>query len=97
MFLKDRIYLKIIYFLKQGMFLNLSNPKRFTEKIQLYKLKFRNQLVTKCSDKILVRNYIKSLGIDLIIIPLISSFNRIEDICLEDLPQNFIIKLLSWI
>ena len=42
-----------------GYKLNLDNPQTFNEKIQWLKLYYRNPLMTKCADKVGVREYIK--------------------------------------
>ena len=53
--------LKLMFRLKQGYSLNLEDPQTFNEKIQWIKLYDKNPLMAKCSDKYLVRNYIKEL------------------------------------
>ena len=50
-FVPDKIMIKIQYFIKTGRNLNLKNPKRYTEKLQWYKLFHRTPLMSKCSDK----------------------------------------------
>ena len=54
-FVPDKTMVKLQYRIKTGRKLNLKNPKRFTEKIQKYKLEYRNPLMHKCSDKYEVR------------------------------------------
>ena len=44
-FLPDRTMLKIQYRIKLGRKLDLKNPQRFTEKLQWYKLYYRNPLM----------------------------------------------------
>ena len=56
-FLPDKIMLPIQYRLKLGSKLNLRNPRRFSEKIQWYKMNYRNPLMNQCVDKYLVRVY----------------------------------------
>ena len=43
--------------------LNLKSPVRYTEKIQWYKLNYRDPLMTKCSDKLTVQEYVQSKGL----------------------------------
>jgi hypothetical protein len=46
-----------------GYFPNLYAPKSFNEKIQWLKLNYKDNLLTKCTDKYLVRKYIaKKIG-----------------------------------
>ena len=50
------------YWIKLNRVPNLRNPKRFTEKIQYYKLSYRNPKMKVCVDKYLVREYVESCG-----------------------------------
>ena len=61
-FIPDKPMIKLQYFFKTGRRLNLQNPKRFTEKIQWYKLYYKNPLMIQCVDKYDVREYVKSKG-----------------------------------
>ena len=57
---------KMIYIqscISTGRYLNLLIPKHFTEKLQWYKLYYINKLLTQCTDKYLVRDYILSRDI----------------------------------
>lgn len=88
----DELMIRIQYFIKTGRMLDLESPKRYTEKIQWYKLYYRNSLLPLCSDKYSVRGYIKSKGYDGILNELYAVYHSIEDIDLESLPKSFIIK-----
>ncbi|MCM1139926.1 MAG: hypothetical protein NC453_15275 [Muribaculum sp.] len=57
----DRIFLSLIYLAIVKRWPNLSHPKRFTEYIQVYKMKCRIPDMMRCVDKYEVRNYIKEL------------------------------------
>jgi len=56
----DAPMIRLQYRIKTGNRLNLKNPKRYTEKLQWYKLNYRTALMTRCSDKYTVRSYILS-------------------------------------
>lgn len=71
---------------------NLKEPKRFTEKLQWYKLNYRTPLMTQCADKYLVREYIKEKGYENILVQLYKVCNSYEEIDFEKLPQSFVIK-----
>ena len=60
--MSDEKMIKIQYRLKTGRKLNLKNPIRYTEKLQWYKLYYKNPLMAKCADKWEVREYIKNKG-----------------------------------
>ena len=50
-FIPDKPMLRIQYKLKLGRNLNLKTPKRFTEKLQWYKLYYRNPVMKYCVNK----------------------------------------------
>ena len=47
-FLPDRKMISLQYRIKIGKKLNLEEPKTYTEKIQWYKLNYRDPLMTMC-------------------------------------------------
>lgn len=91
-FVPDKTMIKLQYKISTGRTLNLKNPKRFTEKLQWYKLYYRNPLMTQCSDKYGVRQYVSSKGYEDILVPLYGVYNRAEDIDFEKLPDKFVLK-----
>lgn len=62
-FIPDKPMIKLQYKLKTGRRLDLENPKRFTEKLQWYKIYYRDPLMAQCVDKYEVRSYVESLGL----------------------------------
>lgn len=88
----DGIMLRLQYWLQTGRKLNLKNPKRFTEKLQIYKMKYRNPDMLRCTDKYEVRKYIEEKGFGDYLIPLIGVYDRVEDIDYERLPNLFVAK-----
>ena len=88
----DKTMIKIQYRIKTGRKLNLKNPERFTEKLQWYKLYYRNPLMKKCADKYEVREYVKSKGLDSILNELYGVYDRPEEIDFDKLPNKFVIK-----
>ena len=91
-FIPDKTMLKIQYRIKLGRKLDLKNPKRFSEKLQWYKLNYKNPLMIQCVDKYDVREYIKSKGYSDILIPCYGVFDSVEEINWEQLPSSFVIK-----
>ena len=91
-FLPDSVMLPIQYRLKLGRKLNLNNPKRFTEKLQWYKMNYRNPLMHQCVDKYLVRDYVKYKGLEDILVPLIGRYDSLESVDWDSLPKSFVIK-----
>lgn len=91
-FIPDKIMIKSQYRISTGKRLNLKKPIRFTEKIQWYKLFYRDPLMVQCSDKYKVREYIASKGYSNILVPLYGVYDRAEDIDFDNLPNQFVLK-----
>ena len=92
-FVPDEMMLKLQYRIKFGRKLDLKEPKRFTEKIQWYKLFYKNPTMPRCSDKYMVREYIKEKGLENILVDLYAVYDRPDDIRIEQLPEKFVMKL----
>ena len=88
----DSVMLRIQYWLQVGRKLNLKSPKRFTEKIQLYKLKYRNPDMLRSTDKYEVRKYIEEKGFGEYLIPLVGVYNNVDEIDYANLPSQFVAK-----
>ena len=72
---------------------NLEHPVSFNEKIQWLKLYYRDPLMTLCADKYLVRDYIEKTIGGKYLVPLISVFDRAEQINFDRLPDKFVLKV----
>ena len=92
-FIPDKPMIKLQYRIKTGKKLNLDNPERYTEKLQWYKLYYRDPVMMQCADKYHVREFIKSRGLEHILNDLYTTFNAPEDISFEPLPNKFVLKL----
>ncbi|MCA1010727.1 ATP-grasp fold amidoligase family protein [Halobacillus halophilus] len=91
-FIPDKTMIYLQYWIKTGRKLNLSNPKRFNEKIQWYKLYYRDPLMAQCADKYEVREYVTSKNLEEILIPLYGVYDDANDIDFNKLPSKFILK-----
>ena len=91
-FVPDSLMLKLQYRIKLHRSLNLKNSKRFTEKLQWYKINYRNPVMHQCVDKYNVREFVKSKGLEDILVPLIGKYNSIGDVDFDKLPDSFVIK-----
>lgn len=91
-FVPDKYMLYIQYYVKLNRKLNLISPKRYTEKIQWYKLNYRDSLMTLCADKYKVREFITRKGLSDILVDLYGIYGSIDDINFEELPEKFVIK-----
>lgn len=90
--LSDEEFAKKYYKMKTGMDLNLENPTRFNEKLWYLKLHEKHPLMTKCSDKYLVREYVRECGLEHILNEMYGAYDRFEDIPFDELPDRFFIK-----
>lgn len=91
-FVPDEPMLRLQYWIKTGRVLNLHNPKRFTEKLQWYKLYYRNPLMKQCVNKFAVREYVKRKGLESILVKLYAHYNSVNDLNWVELPEKFVIK-----
>lgn len=91
-FVPDKPMIKLQYRIKTGRRLNLKNPQRYTEKIQWYKLYYRDPLMVQCVDKYEVRKFVESLGLGHILNECYGVFDRPEDIDFDELPNQFVLK-----
>lgn len=88
----DKFMIKLQYRIKFGRRLNLKNPQRFTEKLQWYKLYYRDPKMKQCVDKYDVREYVKEKGLEYILIPLIGVYTSEKEVDQKKLPSQCVIK-----
>lgn len=91
-FVPDKLMLSIQYKIKLGRWPDLINPQRFTEKIQWYKMNYRNPVLKQCVDKYEVREFVKSKGLEDILVQLYAKFDSFEQIDWKVLPNSFVMK-----
>lgn len=88
----DRWMIAIQYWIATGHLLHFKKPIRFTEKIQWYKLYYRDELMTICADKYQVRSYVKQKGYEHLLVPLLAFYTSPEEIDFKALPESFVLK-----
>lgn len=88
----DEEYAKRHYKENTGKTLDLNNPVTFNEKLWWLKLFNRDPLLTKCSDKYLVREYVEECGLGHILNELYGVYNNADEIDYDALPEKFILK-----
>lgn len=91
-FVPDRPMLRLQYWIKTGRCLHLRNPRRFTEKLQWYKVYYRNPVMHTCVDKYAVRKYVASKGLEDILVPLYGRYDSVDQIEWDHLPDQFVMK-----
>lgn len=91
-FLPDSLMLRIQYWIKLNRLPDLKNPKRFTEKLQWYKINYRNPEMNRCVDKSTVRSYVEEHGLGHILTKCYGVYDNLADIDFDKLPDAFVIK-----
>lgn len=90
--LPDKVYLKLIYHARTGIWPNLDNPRDYTEKLQWEKIHDHNPQYTMMVDKYTVRKYISEKIGDNYLIPLLGVWENAKDIDFAKLPNQFVLK-----
>jgi hypothetical protein len=87
-----RLYVRYRFKKVFGYNLNLKEPKTFNEKLQWKKFNDHNPIYTLCSDKYLVRKYVKEKIGDNYLVPLLYLTDRPEKIPFNELQPPYVIK-----
>lgn len=88
----DSVMIPLQYRMKMGRKCNLKDPQRWTEKLQIYKMYYRNPVLGRCVDKYEVRSYVEEKGLNDILVNLYGLWDRVEDIDFAKLPNSFVLK-----
>lgn len=91
-FVPDKMMLKMQYRIKTGRKLNLRDPQRYTEKLQWYKLYYRDPLMAQCVDKYEVRKYVEECGLGSILNKCYGVYSSPDEIDFRKLPDSFVLK-----
>ncbi|MBQ7850805.1 MAG: carbonic anhydrase [Clostridia bacterium] len=91
-FIPDAWMLRIQYRIKTGRKLNLRSPQRFSEKLQWYKLHYRDPAMPRCVDKYGVRQYIAQAGLGNTLTTCYGVYDAVEDVDFDALPDAFVLK-----
>lgn len=88
----DSIMLPVQYCIKLGRWCRLKNPQRWTEKLQVYKMFYRNPVLHQCVDKYEVRKYVESKGCADTLVKLYGVWDHASEIDFSKLPASFVLK-----
>lgn len=91
-FIPDKLMIKMQYRIKTGRKLNLKKPIRYSEKLQWYKLYYRNENMRRCCDKYEVRKYVSEHGFEGILNDCYGVYDNVDDIDWKSLPSKFVLK-----
>lgn len=90
--INDVTWQKIQYKIIFKKTLHLEAPSTFAEKVLYLKLFYRNPMQHICVDKQYVYEYVKHLGYEKILIPILGIYNSSSEIDFDQLPTRFFIK-----
>lgn len=88
----DSIMLPLQYRIKMNRGCDLKNPQRWTEKLQVYKMYYRNPVLHQCVDKYEVRKYVESKGCEDNLVKLYGVWDHASEIDFSELPSSFVLK-----
>lgn len=91
-FVPDKWMVSLQYRIKTGRKLNLKNPQRYTEKLQWYKVYYRDPIMKQCVDKYEVRKYVEDCGLSSILNECYGVYNSPDEIDFLNLPDSFVLK-----
>lgn len=91
-FVPDKLMISMQYRIKLGRKINFNNPKRYTEKLQWYKLYYRTEKMSVCADKYRVREYLEEKGLSDIACTLYGCYENPQEIDFNKLPKKFVLK-----
>ena len=90
-------YLRMVYASCYGRYPNFKHPQDMNQQLMVLSLEalrdpVQHQLRVQCADKYLVREYIKSKGLEDILIPSYGVFDSFDEIDFSKLPNQFVIQ-----
>lgn len=88
----DELVVRLQYRVLVGRWPNLKDPKRFSEKMEWYKLHYRIPLMTQCVDKYREKFYLNNKGFREYVPKTLQVCGKIEEVDFDKLPNAFIIK-----
>jgi hypothetical protein len=91
-FVPDKAFLEVLYYLSMGKKLDLNNPRTFGDKIQWLKLYDRRPEYTRLVDKYEVKEYVAGIVGREYVIPLLGVWDSVDDIDWNSLPNSFVMK-----
>lgn len=91
-FIPDELMVRMQYRIKTGRALHLKAPVRFTEKLQWYKLYYRNPDMVRCVDKYEVRAYLQERGFQDLLTECFGVFDSPDQLAASQLPERFVLK-----
>ncbi len=92
-FQEDKDFIDRLYQKKHGHVINYVNPRKFTEKMQIYKLYYREPILQTLANKFLLRQFIADKLGEEYLVPLIAVYDDIDSMSINNLTNQFVIKV----
>jgi hypothetical protein len=89
----DRTYNYVRYLLTYKRWPNIKDPKDYSEVLMAMKLSGPSELQMQCSDKLGVKNYCRSIGLEGHVIDEIDVCDSIDALTLDQYPMPYVIKV----
>lgn len=93
--ISPKLNISVVYLVKKKRILNWKHPSSFVEKLLVLRANSYNYdpIVKQCADKYRVREYVSMCGLNSMLNELIASYDCVDDIEYDKLPEKFAIKL----
>lgn len=88
----DRQFIELNFPEEDGQPPDLDHPRTFNEKLQWYKLYYRNPLMQQATDKLAVRDFVAQRGLGHLLNDLLAVYDRADQIDFDSLPAAFVLK-----
>lgn len=88
----DMTYLKLLYFLQCGKWINIRNPQTYNEKLQWLKIYGRYERFSNLVDKVEAKKLVASVVGEDYIVPTYAIYESVDQIDVATLPQQFVLK-----
>ncbi|UBX49318.1 glycosyltransferase [Providencia alcalifaciens] len=90
--MSDKSYLTNKFIKKLGYYPNFNAPKSFNEKVNFRMIHDRNPLHSQFADKLAVRDYVTQTIGQEHIVPILATYQHVDEIDIAKLPQRFVLK-----
>ncbi|SNY79817.1 ATP-grasp fold amidoligase family protein [Enterobacter sp. CC120223-11] len=91
-FISDCRYVRERYRRYHGVYPEFNQPNKFTEKIAKRMISHEHRYLSPFVDKLMAREYVRSVVNESILVPLIAVYHKAEDINFDVLPEKFVLK-----
>lgn len=90
--MSDKSYLTNKFIKKLGYYPNFNAPKSFNEKVNFRMIHDRNPLHSQFANKLAVRDYVTQTIGQEHIVPILATYQHVDEIDITKLPQRFVLK-----